>query len=98
MRSRLKQVFHDKKFLLGFIIFILILLTTIIYPLLVTYNPLEMVGGLFYKPGTYVSITDAVESKNYQLNVDTKGGRLESKLSLEDRAEMATWLEKFGGI
>lgn len=98
MRSRLKQVFHDKKFLLGFMIFILILLTTIIYPVLVTYNPLEMVGGLFYKPGTYVSISDAVESKNYQLNVDTKAGRLESKLSLEDRAEMATWLEKFGGV
>ena len=98
MKSRIKQVFYDKKFLLGFIIFILILLTTIIYPLLVTYNPLEMVGGLFYKPGTYVSITDSLESKSYELNIDTKAGRLESKLSLEDRSAMATWLESFGGV
>ncbi len=87
-----------KKFLLGFIIFITILFVTIVYPILVSYDPLEMVGGLFYKPGNYVSITDVVESKSYKLNIDTKAGRLESKLSLEDRAEMATWLEKFGGV
>lgn len=98
MISQLKQVFHDKKFLLGFIIFITILFVTIVYPILVSYDPLEMVGGLFYKPGNYVSITDVVESKSYKLNIDTKAGRLESKLSLEDRAEMATWLEKFGGV
>lgn len=98
MKSQLKQVFHDKKFLLGFIIFITILFVTIVYPILVSYDPLEMVGGLFYKPGNYVSITDVVESKSYKLNIDTKAGRLESKLSLEDRAEMATWLEKFGGV
>lgn len=98
MKSQLKQIFHDKKFLLGFIIFITILFVTIVYPILVSYDPLEMVGGLFYKPGNYVSITDVVESKSYKLNIDTKAGRLESKLSLEDRAEMATWLEKFGGV
>lgn len=98
MKSQLKQIFHDKKFLLGFIIFITILFVTIVYPILVFYDPLEMVGGLFYKPGNYVSITDVVESKSYKLNIDTKAGRLESKLSLEDRAEMATWLEKFGGV
>ncbi|MCD2500946.1 ABC transporter permease [Clostridium sp. NSJ-145] len=98
MKSQLKQIFHDKKFLLGFTIFITILFVTIVYPILVFYDPLEMVGGLFYKPGNYVSITDVVESKSYKLNIDTKAGRLESKLSLEDRAEMATWLEKFGGV
>lgn len=98
MKSQLKQIFHDKKFLLGFIIFITILFVTIVYSILVSYDPLEMVGGLFYKPGNYVSITDVVESKSYKLNIDTKAGRLESKLSLEDRAEMATWLEKFGGV
>ena len=98
MKSQLKQIFHDKKFLLGFTIFITILFVTIVYPILVSYDPLEMVGGLFYKPGNYVSITDVVESKSYKLNIDTKAGRLESKLSLEDRAEMATWLEKFGGV
>ena len=65
MKNTLKQIFHDKKFIMGFIIFIAILATIIIYPLVVAYSPLEMVGGLFYKPGTYVSVSDTVESKNY---------------------------------
>ncbi|MEN8076367.1 ABC transporter permease [Clostridioides difficile] len=98
MKNTLKQVFRDKKFLIGFIIFIGILATTIIYPLVVAYNPLEMVGGLFYKPGTYVSVTDSVETDSYSLKIDTKAAKLENALSLEDRSEMATWLEKYGGV
>lgn len=98
MKNTLKQVFRDKKFLIGFIIFIGILATTIIYPLVVAYNSLEMVGGLFYKPGTYVSVTDAVETDSYSLKIDTKAAKLEKALSLEDRSEMATWLEKYGGV
>ena len=47
MKNTLKQIFHDKKFIMGFIIFIAILATIIIYPLVVAYSPLEMVGGLY---------------------------------------------------
>lgn len=98
MKNTLKQVFSDKKFLIGFIIFIFILSTTIIYPLVIAYNPLEMVGGLFYKPGTYVSISDAIETDSYSLKMDTIAAKLEKALSLDDRSEMATWLEKYGGV
>lgn len=98
MKNVLKQIFHDKKFLIGFIIFTSILSTIIIYPLVVSYSPLEMVGGLFYKPGTYVSVSDAVESKNYSFKMDTSAAKLESAISMDDRSEMATWLEKYGGV
>lgn len=98
MKNTLKQIFHDKKFIMGFIIFIAILATIIIYPLVVSYSPLEMVGGLFYKPGTYVSVSDTIESKNYSFKMDTSAVKLESALSMDDRSEMGTWLEKYGGV
>lgn len=98
MKNTLKQIFHDKKFIMGFIIFIAILATIIIYPLVVSYSPLEMVGGLFYKPGTYVSVSDTVESKNYSFKMDTSAVKLESALSMEDRSQMGTWLENYAGV
>ena len=98
MKNQIKQVFHDKKFLVGFIIFFAILATTIIYPLIITDNPLDMVGGLFYKPGTYISTADTIEAKQYKLDLDTVKAKLESKLTMKDRAEMADWLEKYGGV
>ena len=39
MKNTLRQVFHSSKFLVGFIIFLLILLTMWIYPLLNPGNP-----------------------------------------------------------
>ena len=98
MKNTLKQIFHDKKFIMGFIIFIAILATIIIYPLVVAYSPLEMVGGLFYKPGTYVSVSDTVESKNYSFKMDTSAVTLESALSMEDRSQMGTWLENYASV
>ena len=98
MKNTLKQIFHDKKFIMGFIIFIAILATIIIYPLVVAYSPLEMVGGLFYKPGTYVSVSDTVESKNYSFKMDTSAVKLESALSMEDRSQMGTGLENYAGV
>lgn len=98
MKNTLKQIFHDKKFIMGFIIFIAILATIIIYPLVVAYSPLEMVGGLFYKPGTYVSVSDTVESKNYSFKMDTSAVKLESALSMEDRSQMGTWLENYASV
>ena len=53
MKNTLRQVFHSSKFLVGFILFVLILLTIWIYPFLNPGNPLEMIGvGTFAKPGT----------------------------------------------
>lgn len=99
MKNTLRQVFHSPKFVIGFVIFMALLLTTIIYPVIVTADPLEMVGnGNFFKPGTYVSVKDAVEGTRYTLNIDVKAGSLDNKISAEDKEAMKEWLVKFGGI
>ena len=52
MKNTLKQVLHSGKFVVGFGVFALILLTMLVYPLLNPGNPLEMIGvGTFAKPG-----------------------------------------------
>ena len=77
MKNTLRQVFHSGKFIFGFVIFILILLICFIYPLAVTYDPLEMVGaGNFYKPGTYFSQQEAVLNEGYTMNIDASEGKL----------------------
>lgn len=103
MRNTLRQLRHSSQFMVGFVIFIIILAITIFYPLIVTADPLEMIGqGIFYKPGTYISAADTVSQglsgKNYVLNIDASASRLSSQLSIEDRQAMITWLEKFGGV
>lgn len=99
MKNTLRQVFHSPKFVIGFSIFALILLTVIIYPLVVIADPLEMVGnGNFFKPGTYVSVKDAVEGTHYTLNVDVQSSSLDNKISPEDKNDMKDWLVKYGGV
>ncbi len=99
MKKQLKQVFNSPKFVIGFVIFATLLLITIIYPLFVTADPLAMVGqGNFFKPGTYISVTDAVDTDPYTLKLDNIGSRLENKISFEDRVAMGDWLVKFGGL
>ena len=88
----------------GFIILTAVLAMVIIYPLAVSTDQLEMVGkGIFYKPGTYVSAVDTVKQslssdKSYVLNIDASANRLSSMVSREDREDMITWLEKYGGV
>lgn len=84
----------------GFVIFLAILLTIIIYPLVVAKDPLAMIGnGNFFKPGTYLSIQDTVNSgKTYKMNVDATASIVESKLTMDNRSMMAEWLEKYGGV
>ena len=53
MKNTIKQIFHSGKFVTGFVIFLAILLTIIIYPFVVAKDPLAMIGnGNFFKPGT----------------------------------------------
>ena len=52
MLNTIKQVFRSPRFLVGFVIFAIILLTVIFYPMFVRADPLAMVGnGNFFKPG-----------------------------------------------
>lgn len=99
MKNTFRQVFHSSKFVVGFLIFIAMLLTVIIYPLFIPDDPLLMIGqGTFFKPGTYVSLQDSLDTERvYTLKLDDAGAkRIESKLSADDRAEMKAWLIEFG--
>ena len=71
MKNTIRNIFHSPKFVIGFIIFFGLLLFTFVYPWVVTADPMEMIGqGNFFKPGTYISVKDTVESKNYTLNIE----------------------------
>lgn len=97
MKSLIKQVFHSSKFVVGFVIFAVMLFMIIFYPLIVATDPLNMVGGLFYKPGTYISVKDAVQTQKYTLKINTSSAKLKS-ISKSDRMNMADWLIKYGSV
>lgn len=94
MTYTLQQVFRSGKFVVGFAIFMAILLTVIIYPLLVPNPPLEIIGqGTFFPPGTYVNVYDSISADTYTLNLrDAETKRIASRLSEEDRQAMKRWL------
>ena len=99
MKNQIRQIFHSPKFTVGFIIFAALLVLTVFYPLIVTNDPLEMVGqGNFFKPGTYISVSEAVNTNPYTLNLNASSSRLEQNLSMEERMAMADWLNQFAGI
>ena len=94
MKNTLRQVFHSSKFLVGFIIFLLIVLMVWLYPLFINPgNPLEMIGvGTFARPGTYVSLYDAVNTRTETLRLpDADDKRVSYLLSDADRAAMIEW-------
>ena len=95
MKHTLRQVFRSGKFVVGFTIFMVILLIVIIYPLVVRYPPLEMIGqGTFFPPGIYVNLYDSIGSSTlYTLNLDDASAkRIASKLKEEDRLAIKEWL------
>jgi ABC-type dipeptide/oligopeptide/nickel transport system permease subunit len=99
MKNTIKQVFHSGKFLVGFIIFFIIFLTCIFYPLIVRTDPLAMVGnGNFFAPGTYISQEEAATEEPYSLNVDASSAKLQAALSVDDLSAMQQWLIKYGGV
>ena len=98
MKHTLQQVFHSPRFVIGFSIFMFIVLTVIIYPLFVRADPLEIIGqGTFFEPGIYVNVYDSIGSPTYTLNLDDAAAkRIASKLSDEDRLAMQEWLVTAG--
>jgi peptide/nickel transport system permease protein len=95
MKHTLRQVFRSGKFVVGFSIFVGILLIVIIYPLIVRYPPLEIIGqGTFFPPGIYVNVYDSIGSLSlYTLNLDDAAAkRIASKLKEEDRLAIRDWL------
>ena len=98
MKHTLHQIFHSGKFVLGFCIFIVILLIVIVYPLLFPYPPLAIIGqGTFFGPGIYVNVYDSIHAPKYILNLDDAAAkRIASKLSEDDRVAMQEWLVGYG--
>ncbi len=93
MKNTLRQVFHSPKFVVGFVIFVSILLMMLVYPLFNPGNPLEMIGlGTFFKPGTYVSLYDSVDSPTSTLKLaDADAKRRASLLNADDATAMLEW-------
>jgi len=93
MKNTLKQVFHSPKFVIGFVIFMCVLLTMFFYPLINPGDPLEMIGvGTFAPPGTYVNVYDAIGTEPETLKLsDADDNRLEQRLTYEDRISMLEW-------
>ena len=98
MKHTIQQVFHSPKFVVGFSIFMAILLTVLVYPLLVPGDPLEIIGqGTFFPPGVYVNVYDTLRSPRYTLMLDeATANRIASKLSREDRLAMKDYLVAAG--
>lgn len=71
MKHLLNQIFSSGKFNTGFTIFAAILLVVLVYPLIITDPPLEIIGqGTFFEPGIYVNVYDSIGSTHYTLNLD----------------------------
>ncbi len=98
MKHILRQVFQSGKFVTGFAIFMAILLTVIIYPLIVPDPPLQIIGqGTFFEPGIYVNVYDSINGPQYTLRLDNaEANRIASKLSDADRLSMQEWLVAYG--
>ena len=97
MKNTLKNVFHSPRFLVGFIIFMIILLTVLIYPYFVHRDPLQGLGKGFLEPGTYVSVYDANNAGTYRVELpEAAEKRLEANLPAEDRQMMLDYLKAKG--
>ena len=94
MKHTIQQVFHSGKFVVGFCLFMGILLTVIIYPLIVPDEPLDIIAqGTFFEPGIYVSIFDSASVDPYILKLEgVVEKRIASKLGEEERQAIKEWL------
>ena len=95
MKHTIQQVFHSGKFVVGFSVFMTLLLIVIVYPLIIKDAPLAIIAqGTFFPPGVYVSTFDSINSPTtYTLMLDNAAAkRIESKLDAQQRLDMQTWL------
>ncbi len=98
MKHTFKQIFHSGKFVVGFSIFMTILLLVIIYPLFIHDDPLAIIAqGTFFEPGIYVNVYDSITSPKYILHLeDAAQKRIDNKLGDQERQDIKEWLVDFG--
>jgi peptide/nickel transport system permease protein len=94
MKHTIRQIFRSGKFVVGFSIFMALVLIVIIYPLFVKSSPLAIIGqGTFFEPGIYVNVYDSIGSTAYTFLIDDAGAkRIASKLGDQQRIDMRDWL------
>lgn len=98
MQHMIRQVFRSTNFVIGFVIFMALLLTVLIYPLIIKDPPLQIIAqGTFFEPGIYVNVYDSINSHAYILNLDDAAAkRIANKLTAQDRLDMQAWLVAAG--
>ena len=97
MKNTLKSVFHSPRFVVGFVIFMAILLTVLIYPYVITRDPLLGLGKGFLAPGTYVSVYDTNTAGTYRVELpEAAGNRMESSVPMDDRVTIIEFLTAKG--
>jgi peptide/nickel transport system permease protein len=99
MKYLIRQVFRSPKFLVGFGIFMAMLLTVLIYPLIIPDPPLAVLSqGTFLPPGIYVNVYDSIDfATRYIIHLDDAAAkRIASKLGDDDRLAMQEWLLAVG--
>ncbi|MFP4394035.1 MAG: ABC transporter permease [Anaerolineales bacterium] len=98
MKHTIRQIFQSGKFIVGFAIFMAILLIVIIYPMIITDSPLMIIGqGTFFRPGIYVNVYDSTTAPKYTLNLrDADIKRIGSRLRADDRVAIKEWLMGIG--
>ena len=97
MKNTLRSVFHSPRFVVGFVIFMAILLTTLIYPFFVTRDPLQGLGKGFLAPGIYVSVYDTNTAQTYRVELpEANANRMESIVPMDDRVTIIEFLTAKG--
>ena len=97
MKHTLKNIFHSPRFVVGFTIFMIMLLTVLIYPYIITRDPLAGLGKQFLSPGTYVSVYDVNNTGTNRVELpDAALNRMESSVPLEDRETILAFLTAKG--
>lgn len=98
MKNTIRQVFRSGKFLFGFVIFVVMLLIVIVYPLIIRDAPLTILGqGTFFPPGIYVNVFDSIGPTPYTLKLaNAAAKRIASKLNNDDRLAIKDWLVAAG--
>lgn len=98
MKHTFQQIFRSQNFVIGFAIFMALLLMVFVYPLIIPDRPLAIIAqGTFFEPGIYVNVYDSLSSPHYTLNLDDAAAkRIASKLGDEDRLAIKKWLMAAG--
>ncbi len=98
MKHLLEQLLKSWRFMIGFGLFAFILLVTLVYPLIITHPPLQIIGqGTFFPPGIYVNVYDSVNSPKFMLNLsDAAAKRIATRLNQQERLDMEKYLVAVG--